>query len=278
MATQAQPVAQQAKTNVAPLTNAKAAEIAGTAPAASKPAEAPKAKTPREAVVVKMADGRDVEFVGKRKLLKESLIDEAGKKVSVRLDFRNGKTILFACPDSLLLRAAGHGLEQKLGDETAGAEKVDDMVIEVDDLIERLSKAHDVRALARSDDAADLVRRYGATPVRGDLDGLTAAMVGDAEVVEEILKMWPGYWEDRSDPSAPHEANLLNLATEKAHHLLQWSPVWSFEKTLKATVQWYQKEQARSRDIQKLTGSQIAEYTTDANHTGLPWAQNQPQN
>jgi len=50
-------------------------------------------------------------------------------------------------------------------------------------VIERLSKAHDVRALARSDDAADLVRRYGATPVRGDLDGLTAAMVGDAEVV-----------------------------------------------------------------------------------------------
>jgi CDP-glucose 4,6-dehydratase len=99
-----------------------------------------------------------------------------------------------------------------------------------------------------------------------------------AEVVEEILKIWPGCWEDRSDPSAPHEANLLNLATDKAHHVLQWSPVWSFEKTLKATVEWYRKEQARSRDIQKLTGSQIAEYTNDANHTGLPWAQNQPQN
>lgn len=50
-------------------------------------------------------------------------------------------------------------------------------------VIERLSKTHDVRALARSDDAAALVRRYGATALRGDLDALDAAMIGDAEAV-----------------------------------------------------------------------------------------------
>lgn len=86
---------------------------------------------------VKMQDGREVEFVGKRKLLKETLID--GGKVSVRLDFRNGETRLFPIPDGLILRAAGHGIEQKLGDETAGEEDVDDMNLAVDELIERLS-------------------------------------------------------------------------------------------------------------------------------------------
>lgn len=95
-----------------------------------------KAKT-REVEKVKMSDGREVEFVGKRKLLKETIIE--GSTVSVRLDFRNGETRVFIVPDNLLLKAAGHGIEQKLGDETAGEEDVDDMVASVDDLIDRLS-------------------------------------------------------------------------------------------------------------------------------------------
>jgi hypothetical protein len=100
-------------------------------------AEAPK-KGKTEVEKVKMTDGREVEFPGKRKLLKETIID--GAQVSVRLDFRNGETRLFAIPDSLILKSAGHGMEQKLGDETAGEEDVDDMVAAVDDLIGRLQK------------------------------------------------------------------------------------------------------------------------------------------
>ncbi len=99
-------------------------------------AKAPKA--PREVEVVEMTDGRKVEFVGKRKLLKETLVDDSKTEVSVRLDFRNGETRLFQVPDVLLLKAAGHGMEQKLGDECAGVEKVDDMVLAVDALIEQL--------------------------------------------------------------------------------------------------------------------------------------------
>lgn len=97
-----------------------------------------KTKKDREVEKVKMEDGREVEFVGKRKLLKETLID--GATVAVRLDFRNGKTRTFKIPDALLLRSAGHGMEQKLGDETAGEEDVDDMVEAVDDLMGRLEK------------------------------------------------------------------------------------------------------------------------------------------
>ena len=107
------------------------------APAATKAADSPaKPKVERIAEMVKMTDGRSVEFVGKRKLLKETII--TGDKVAVRLDFRNGETRTMTCPASLVLKAAGHGLEQKLGDETAGTEKVEDMVLEVEELIKQL--------------------------------------------------------------------------------------------------------------------------------------------
>lgn len=87
---------------------------------------------------VKLSDGRSLDFPGKRKLLKETIIE--GENVSVRLDFRNGETRTFPIPTALMLQFAGHGAEQKLGDETAGVEDIDDMVLAVDDLIERLNK------------------------------------------------------------------------------------------------------------------------------------------
>ena len=109
-------------------------------------------KQKAEVVTVKMSDGRDVGFAGKRKMVKETLIDESKilvdgttvtleqGAVGVRLDFRNGETRTFYPPIALFAKMAGHGGEQKLGDETAGEEKVDDMVMSVDDLIERLDK------------------------------------------------------------------------------------------------------------------------------------------
>lgn len=86
---------------------------------------------------VTMTDGCIVEFAGKRKLLKESLQSPEGK-VQVRLDFRNGETRLFTIPDNLLAKFAAHGAEQKLGDEIAGLADVDDCVIAIDELIDRL--------------------------------------------------------------------------------------------------------------------------------------------
>lgn len=86
---------------------------------------------------VTMTDGRIVDFVGKRKLLKESSVTAEGK-VQVRLDFRNGETRLFTIPDSQIAKFAAHGAEQKLGDEIAGLEDVGDCVLAVDELIDRL--------------------------------------------------------------------------------------------------------------------------------------------
>lgn len=99
---------------------------------------------------VTMADDRVVKFAGKRKVNKETIIDPAciaqdgdllqltTGAIKLRMDFRNGETRLINIPLSLLARFAGHGAEQKYGDELASpADKpltVEDMVVAIDDL------------------------------------------------------------------------------------------------------------------------------------------------
>ena len=111
---------------------------------------------------VTMEDGREVIFAGKRKVNKETLIDESkiamegdivqfsSGAVSIRMDFRNGKTRTFPLPLALLAQFAGHGGEQKYGDELASpADKPlseDDMVIAVEDLDTEIQKGNWGRA------------------------------------------------------------------------------------------------------------------------------------
>ena len=95
------------------------------------------AKTETQIETVTMTDGRLTDFAGKRKLLKESSVNADGK-VQVRLDFRNGETRLFTLPDALLNKFAAHGAEQKLGDAMSGLASVEDGVMAVDELIDRL--------------------------------------------------------------------------------------------------------------------------------------------
>lgn len=99
-------------------------------------AETKAVKAKPEVLTVQMEDGRSVDFVGKRKMLKEVIIE--GGQVSVRFDFRNGATRTYVVKAILKDRMAGHGASQKVGDEPAGVDDVDDMVIAVDDIIKRL--------------------------------------------------------------------------------------------------------------------------------------------
>lgn len=96
------------------------------------------------------------------------------------------------------------------------------------------------------------------------------------KLVNEILCHWPGKWTDQSNPKAVHEASLLNLATDKAHHLLGWKPVWNFAATVEKTVSWYRDVSVaapgkRNTAAQSLTQRQIAEYSTNAAAAGLAW-------
>jgi CDP-glucose 4,6-dehydratase len=92
-----------------------------------------------------------------------------------------------------------------------------------------------------------------------------------AELVNELLKHWEGNWTDQSDPNSPHEASRLNLAIDKAFHLLQWSPTWSFERTVRETARWYQQAQ-HERLVAELTCDQIRLYTSDADVSKQAWA------
>ncbi len=93
-----------------------------------------------------------------------------------------------------------------------------------------------------------------------------------AQLVEEFLRHWPGAWSDQSDPRAVHEAKLLNLATDKAFHLLDWRPAWNFEQTVEATAQWYrQAQKLESAELLAFTRQQIEAYQSAAARSDLPW-------
>ena len=90
-----------------------------------------------------------------------------------------------------------------------------------------------------------------------------------AELVVEILKTWPGRWEDKSVPDAVHEAGLLQLSTDKAAALLGWSPAWKFPDAVRETVAWYRQP---SDAISDFTKQQIGDYVRRAAELGIPWA------
>lgn len=143
--------------------SAQEAEVAAQAAIAAK-----RPKTEYEKVA--MSDGRTVEFPKNRKLSKQSFItgvEGYNDASAVRLDYANGETRLVVIPGAeivadfiasgnadvssiarlqFLLKAATHGLEQKLGDEMAYQPKKDepeptleDKIEWVDELIGRLS-------------------------------------------------------------------------------------------------------------------------------------------
>lgn len=86
-----------------------------------------------------------------------------------------------------------------------------------------------------------------------------------AELVQEVLRHWPGRWVDRSNPDAPHEAGKLNLASDKAFHSLGWHPQWNFEQTVQRTVEWYLAAHQAADNLNvefatRLTREQITDY------------------
>ena len=58
-------------------------------------------------------------------------------------------------------------------------------------------------------------------------------------LLDEVLKHWPGRWRNQRDPLAPHEAGLLQLEISKARHQLGWEPRWNFATTVARTIRWY---------------------------------------
>lgn len=101
--------------------------------------EATTAKSKTVYETVAMDDGEEVKFPGKRRLLKSSTFGADGSIVT-RFDFRNGevRTFKLEAGAELLAKFAAHGIEQKIGDEVAGLEDVEDMILAIDEVMERL--------------------------------------------------------------------------------------------------------------------------------------------
>jgi CDP-glucose 4,6-dehydratase len=92
--------------------------------------------------------------------------------------------------------------------------------------------------------------------------------------VGEVVEKSQGYWSRikySADPHAAdlHEAQLLHLDCSKAAFHLKWKPVWSFDKTLARTVQWY-KAFYESGELQ--SEDDLNGYVADAAAIGLSWA------
>ena len=92
-----------------------------------------------------------------------------------------------------------------------------------------------------------------------------------AQLVQELLKHTGGEWFDASDPDAVHESSQLNLAIDKAFHLLQWQPTWGFEEALAKTAEWYIGE-ANAENVHAITRRQILEYAQAAALKDISWA------
>jgi CDP-glucose 4,6-dehydratase len=94
------------------------------------------------------------------------------------------------------------------------------------------------------------------------------------ELVDEILKIWPGRWQQISEPNAPHEAAKLNLDISKAAELLQWFPVWSFKEAIQETIVWYHERHVKKNpDMLNFSLAQIDAFTTFAAARQIQWAQ-----
>ena len=116
--------------------------------------------------------------------------------------------------------------------------------------------------IARARDDADKTR-YKALCSPFNFGPQTTSNCSVGDLVGEILRHWPGTWNDASKPGQPHEAGLLNLSTDKAYRLLGWKPIWNFAQTMERTVTWYRDlENCRdSNAVLGLTAGQIDEYS-----------------
>jgi CDP-glucose 4,6-dehydratase len=117
-------------------------------------------------------------------------------------------------------------------------------------------------------------RRAGSTAELGKLTGaFNFGPPPDAQrtvrdLVEEVLRHWPGSWNQVSPEKELREAPLLSLAIDKAREILDWQPRWDFQRTVAETVTWYREFADRASSAQSepmmidLTRRQIAEYAS----------------
>ena len=117
-------------------------------------------------------------------------------------------------------------------------------------------------------------KRYSGSWNFGPADS-SAMSVGD--LVTAIIDAWgSGEWKDVSESNDPnlHEAGWLRLSCDKAHALLPWNAVLSFEENIYMTVKWYKfYYDYPTSNMYQFCAHQIREYMRIAAQRGQEWAQ-----
>jgi len=88
-------------------------------------------------------------------------------------------------------------------------------------------------------------------------------------VLSLIKEEWPSIDWRVIDRPQPYEAKLLHLDSTKARQQLAWQPVWSFDKGLRATLEWYRMNIEHGSVISL---NQLNAYTAAARQAGLEWS------
>src|SRR5471032_1058443 len=80
------------------------------------------------------------------------------------------------------------------------------------------------------------------------------------ELVDEVLRHWPGTWEQVPQEKHLKEAPLLSLAINKAKETLGWQPRWNFAETVHQSVAWYRDSFAHA---QKTAAPSMIDFTQE---------------
>jgi len=84
------------------------------------------------------------------------------------------------------------------------------------------------------------------------------------EVISQVLSHWSVTYEIHWDETAPSEARMLSLSTERAVKVLGWQPNWDFQTAIGKTIGWYQTVLSDPEAAQAFTESQISKYENSA--------------
>ncbi|HEY5079323.1 MAG TPA: CDP-glucose 4,6-dehydratase [Opitutaceae bacterium] len=116
------------------------------------------------------------------------------------------------------------------------------------------SELGDALVSRRASRLAELSGPFNFGPASGDQRPVR-------DVVDEVLRRWPGKWRSARKSGDPLEASVLRLDARKAHRVLGWRPRWGFTQAIDRTVAWYQGAATPSKAIE-LTRRQIREFSS----------------
>ena len=85
------------------------------------------------------------------------------------------------------------------------------------------------------------------------------------DVVDAFSKVIKIKYKVKTSNESYKESELLHLVSEKSKKILNWNPIWDFEKTIYRTAFWYDNVQKNTYNELKLCMDDIEEFKKDHN-------------